>query len=174
MSEDTPQKTPRVFGIGLSRTGTRSLVSALRVLGYRAVHWPQSMEEIDQAEAAADITVACRYKFLDATYPGSRFICTVRNLEQWMRSIKAHYAELRRKRSLFAQEAEFLCYGGTKFREAEFQRAWCNHVMGIAEHFASRADDLLWFDVSYGWEHLCKFLGKPVPDKPFPWANRRF
>jgi hypothetical protein len=22
-----------------------------------------------------------------------------------------------------------------------------------------------------GWEPLCKFLGKPVPDEPFPWAN---
>lgn len=22
-----------------------------------------------------------------------------------------------------------------------------------------------------GWEPLCEFLGKPVPDEPFPWVN---
>lgn len=26
-------------------------------------------------------------------------------------------------------------------------------------------------DLSDGWEPLCKFLGVPVPDEPFPRAN---
>lgn len=30
---------------------------------------------------------------------------------------------------------------------------------------------LLEWDISDGWEPLCKFLGKPVPDIPFPHAN---
>jgi hypothetical protein len=33
------------------------------------------------------------------------------------------------------------------------------------------ADRLLVFDVKQGWEPLCKFLGKPVPDQPFPRLN---
>lgn len=32
-------------------------------------------------------------------------------------------------------------------------------------------DRLLEWDISDGWEPLCKFLGKPVPDVPFPHAN---
>lgn len=32
-------------------------------------------------------------------------------------------------------------------------------------------DKLLVFDVSEGWEPLCKFLGVPVPDVPFPHEN---
>ena len=32
-------------------------------------------------------------------------------------------------------------------------------------------DRLLEWDISDGWEPLCKFLGKPVPDIPFPHAN---
>ncbi|MGH2346345.1 MAG: sulfotransferase [Chloroflexota bacterium] len=27
------------------------------------------------------------------------------------------------------------------------------------------------FDVKQGWEPLCRFLGAPVPDKPFPRLN---
>ena len=33
------------------------------------------------------------------------------------------------------------------------------------------AERLLVFDVRDGWEPLCKFLGKPVPDEPFPNGN---
>ncbi len=30
---------------------------------------------------------------------------------------------------------------------------------------------LLIFDVKQGWEPLCKFLGKPIPEVPFPNTN---
>lgn len=32
-------------------------------------------------------------------------------------------------------------------------------------------DKLLVFDVREGWAPLCKFLGKPIPDVPFPNTN---
>lgn len=32
-------------------------------------------------------------------------------------------------------------------------------------------EKLLVFEPSQGWEPLCKFLGKPVPDQPFPHVN---
>lgn len=32
-------------------------------------------------------------------------------------------------------------------------------------------DRLLEWYIEDGWEPLCKFLGKPVPDTPFPHAN---
>ncbi len=35
------------------------------------------------------------------------------------------------------------------------------------------ADRLLVFDVREGWGPLCAFLGKPVPDVPFPRVNSR-
>jgi hypothetical protein len=34
-------------------------------------------------------------------------------------------------------------------------------------------DRLLVFDVAEGWEPLCRFLGVPVPDEPFPHVNDR-
>ncbi|KAE8378529.1 efflux pump antibiotic resistance protein [Aspergillus bertholletiae] len=34
-------------------------------------------------------------------------------------------------------------------------------------------DRLLEYKLSDGWEPLCEFLGKPVPDKPFPHLNEK-
>ena len=34
-------------------------------------------------------------------------------------------------------------------------------------------DQLLIFDLSDGWEPLCKFLGKPIPNKEFPHRNKQ-
>jgi len=36
---------------------------------------------------------------------------------------------------------------------------------------ATPADRLLLFKLEEGWEPLCKFLGKPIPDVPFPRVN---
>lgn len=35
------------------------------------------------------------------------------------------------------------------------------------------AEKLLVFEVSQGWGPLCRFLGKPVPQQPFPHVNDR-
>ncbi|CAK8680229.1 unnamed protein product [Clavelina lepadiformis] len=32
-------------------------------------------------------------------------------------------------------------------------------------------DKLLVYNLKEGWESLCKFLDKPVPDQQFPYAN---
>lgn len=34
-------------------------------------------------------------------------------------------------------------------------------------------EQLLEYELGSGWEPLCKFLGKPVPDEPFPQINDR-
>ena len=33
-------------------------------------------------------------------------------------------------------------------------------------------EDLLIWNVKEGWEPLCKFLGKPIPEQPFPHDNK--
>ena len=66
----------KVFGIGLTRTGTTSLTEGLKVLGYSAIHCPMSYKEIDSFEASTDTAVAARFEFLDLLYPESKFILT--------------------------------------------------------------------------------------------------
>ena len=44
-----------------------------------------------------------------------------------------------------------------------------SHVAEVKAHVP--ADRLLVFDVKDGWEPLCTFLRKPVPEKPLPHDN---
>ena len=51
----------------------------------------------------------------------------------------------------------------------ELLEAYERHVRRIQNLVP--AERLLVFDVAEGWEPLCAFLGKPVPDAPFPRTN---
>lgn len=42
----------------------------------------------------------------------------------------------------------------------------CNMIRGLVPK-----ERLLEWKVEDGWEPLCKFLGKPIPDEPFPHVN---
>ena len=45
-------------------------------------------------------------------------------------------------------------------------KAWVERVKSTVP-----PEKLLVFDVKEGWEPLCKFLNKPVPNEPFPNIN---
>jgi Sulfotransferase domain len=95
----------RLFGIGLSRTGTTSLTRALTLLGYSARHFSQDECTKDEVmtflttrpsalrltilrhvDALTDTPVCGTYRALDMAYPGSRFILTLREREGWLAS----------------------------------------------------------------------------------------
>ena len=44
------------------------------------------------------------------------------------------------------------------------------HNQDVRDAFAE-SDRFLEFEVAQGWEPLCAFLDKPVPDEPFPRVN---
>ena len=48
----------------------------------------------------------------------------------------------------------------------KYYNDWVEEVKRIVP-----ADRLLVFSVKEGWEPVCKFLGKPIPDEPFPFVN---
>ncbi|AEO62078.1 hypothetical protein MYCTH_2131264 [Thermothelomyces thermophilus ATCC 42464] len=48
----------------------------------------------------------------------------------------------------------------------DLRRPWLNMIRGLVPK-----ERLLEWYIEDGWELLCKFLGKPVPDVPFPHAN---
>jgi Sulfotransferase domain len=79
----------KVFGVGLSRTGTTSLHYALGFLGYRSIHFPpphQLRELLNFYDAAVDTPVACVFKELAEAYPDARFVLTVRDMDSWLAS----------------------------------------------------------------------------------------
>ena len=177
---------PRVFGIGLNKTGTTSLHEALGVLGYDALHWggpairklveaagdrgEPLLSRLDQRyDAFTDIeALSTGFELLDEQYPGSRFILTLRPVEDWIASRRQHVERNRRRAAAGEYHGSF-----TEIDEAAWRAAWDRHLNAVRTYFAGRGN-LLEVDLAAGdgWEALCSFLDEPVPSTPFPWGNR--
>lgn len=176
----------KIFGIGLSKTGTTSLAAALEIMGYRtkdypglAVYRPGDLSCIDplvleQNEALTDTPIPSFYRELDDRYPGSKFILTVRDIDGWLQSCKKQFTAKHAEKQNDAHGQLFMdLYGTTVFDEELFRRGYSRFVDGVLTHFKDRPQDLLVLDVAagQGWPELCAFLGKPIPEVPFPKAN---
>jgi hypothetical protein len=166
----------KIFGIGLSKTGTTSLTSALILLGYNAIHYPPTPElydAIEQCDAATDTSVACRFRELDRRFPGSKFILTVRNIDDWLISARHHFVG-RICRFDWELEVRRAIYGVTEWNHEEFRSAYFRHLSSVRSYFANRPADLLEFDLvgCHDWKALCAFLQVPAPTIPFPHEYR--
>lgn len=160
----------KIFGIGLSKTGTTSLHKALTILGYKAIHYPGSIAGIEAHDAITDVQGALAFKLWDVMYPGSRFIYTTRDKVPWLESCRSHFQ--RHSSNQFALSLRKAVYGMTGFDAGQFSRVYDEHDASVRDYFQER-DDLLEMDIcgGYGWDKLCSFLGKPVPRVPFPHEN---
>lgn len=172
----------KVFGIGLNKTGTRSLASATRLLGLRTMHKGDEATSalVDRAadegvpllthlgagfDAYFDVHgLVTRFAEVDAQYPGSRFILTTRDLDGWLDSREKHVQANRQREGY---DGTFL----TVDRQAWIAEREAHHA-AVHAYFAGRTD-LLVLDVVDGerWEVLAPFLGVRAPRVAFPWEN---
>jgi hypothetical protein len=80
---------------------------------------------------------------------------------------------------LFQNEADFyfVCDSARKqWSDGDIYnvKAYERGLLAHNEHVRAAAGDrLLEWEASQGWEPLCKFLGKAIPDEPFPRINER-
>jgi hypothetical protein len=168
----------KIFGIGLAKTGTTSLSEALRILDYSTIDYPLDLEGVNEHDAATDIPIADSFRLLDHRYPGSKFIYTVRERSEWLGSSMTHWARsIDSGRLTNARRAMLIkrLYGTIDFDAKLFAEAYDRHESHVFAYFANRHDDLLVLDIcrgENGWEPLCAFLRKEVPDHPFPQANK--
>ncbi len=182
----------KIFGLGLSKTGTSSLTDALNLLGVKAVHYPHDQRTYEELRAGryrlsileefrgvVDLPVAPFYAQLDREFPGSRFVLTVREKESWLRSCEVHWRLMMEWWENFPEFKRFhefisACVFGTlRFNRERFSYVYDTHVRNVREYFKGRPGDLLVMDicVGEGWEKLCPFLGLAAPPAPFPRAN---
>lgn len=170
-------KDHKVFCIGLGKTGTTSLKEAMRILGYRTIRLPLQWQGISDFDVALPGISAAMYEDLDAAYPGSKFILTVRDIGRWLKSVEH---DIQRKKDVVQDRMEerekiqLLLYGTAEFDRKRFEQAYCKHLERVEDYFKKRPDDLLVLDITTdaGWDRLCGFLGEPVPDVPFPHTNK--
>jgi hypothetical protein len=116
-------------------------------------------------------------------FPDAKVILTVRDPERWYDSIsntifKALEQPLP-ENDLAARGQRIMAKDIIVERHFDDRPLDKAHVLArYAEHNADvqrsvPAARLLTYDVAEGWAPLCAFLGVPVPDTPFPTANRR-
>lgn len=192
-----PARTGKVFGLGLSRTGTHSLTRALHVLGFDTVHYPLDEATLDTLvrgdacfphlehyDGITDITVAPYYEELDQAWPGSKFVLTVREEESWLHSCRNHWARFSRcseaneEITTSLRIHQFLraaVYASHDFDESRFRRVYRHHTEKVTSYFRGRDNDFLVLDIAAGegYERLAPFLGVPVPDQPFPHRSKK-
>ena len=105
---------PKIFGVGLSKTGTTSLSAAMNMLGYHSLHNDPTLvhfmhhdrQELltpsldssfnltgkyDDVDSVWDIPTAAYYRQLHEAYPDAKFILTVRSSPQvWYDSFRTY------------------------------------------------------------------------------------
>jgi hypothetical protein len=153
---------------------------------------------LEQWYAFSDLPFPLLYKQLDKAYPGSKFILTTRNTRDWLRSVEklwdARYNPTRWMWDVypFSNHIHTALYGRKDFDAAVFAERYQRHNAEVIEYFGDRQDpfgdrddlfgerdDLLVMDMDacQGWSEdarwrvLCRFLGCPIPDCPYPFEN---
>jgi hypothetical protein len=181
-----------ILGVGLSRTGTRSLHRACLSLGFRSLHaHPERFRDVlrgtdnrpsfrifDDVDAVFDLPAAHFYPELLAAYPDCKVILSVRAEDSWFVSINNHYARLREQwrddpgQLDDIRRVQKYVYGSEDVSEFLYRKKFRDHNRGVVAGVP--ADRLLVIDVcaGEGWEKLCPFLGRPSPRHLFPWENR--
>jgi hypothetical protein len=184
----------KVFGIGLSRTGTTSLSAALGTLGLRSFHWafrPEGrilrLEDAYFCDAISDINAAFCFETLARMFPKAKFIYTTRPQDAWERSIIRHYGartpgELKQRlcetpvtdAPAPAPLKHALLYHaihhGLYTEHRTWRDAYAAHDRAVRGFFGP-SPRLMEFDIferKEGWNELCRFLGRPLPQAPYP------
>lgn len=105
-------RKPKIFGIGLNKTGTTSLKTAMEELGFSTGYQPKAEKLILDwknrnfknlisycytAQFFQDVPFSLPFTYvaLDNAFPGSKFILTIRNDDhQWYNSITKFHSKL--------------------------------------------------------------------------------
>ncbi len=175
----------KVFGIGLNKTGTTTLQHCGTALGYHCSGSSRQFlkevkirnnlsnleKHVDYYDLFQDWPWPLLYREVDRIAPGSKFILTVRRNEQaWLESLKKHSMRTRPIR-----HSRKIVYGHRypHYYPDEYLAVYRRHNDEVRSYFADRQNDFveLCWEHGDGWDKLCGFLGKEIPDAPFPHAN---
>jgi hypothetical protein len=167
----------KVFGVGLSRTGTTSFCRALEMVGFSPLHEPQSLDQVKAHDAACDLSVAARYKEFDGLFPGSKFVLTFREKNYWAPSAIRHYALMEQigfVPSEWLKEAMLRIYGTLaphKLSPERLGEIQDQHIREVRAHFFGhgRGGDLLIVDVCTDRKAFVKLVD--FLDIRFPHLN---
>lgn len=177
----------KIWGIGWAKTGTTTLGECFKILGY--MHQSQDLslvEDISRGDMSRILALAhtkdtfedwpwiILYKQLDRAFPGSRFVLTKREPENWLRSYE-HMIAGQGEASKELNEIRRTLYGlpFPEVTRSQLIDRYEKHNDEVEQYFRDRPTDLLIVDWEQGddWKVLCDFLRRDIPELPFPHAN---
>ncbi|CEP07217.1 hypothetical protein [Parasitella parasitica] len=135
-------------------------------------------------DAATDWLGAYFYEELLARNPHAKVVLTERPFEDWYKSVKntIHLAVTEKEESkpgspyyFFGQLCRKIILDGKIVDKEAFsdkesiKKYYDNHTQKIKDIVPK--DQLYCLKIGEGWEGLCQFLGKPVPEEPYPNLN---
>lgn len=179
---ETVRVENKVFGIGFQKTGTSSLKRALVILGYRVAgpNWikdPNIQETvydkafalIDEFDAFQDNPWPILYKEIAEKYPTSKFVLTKRPVEDWIVSVTKHFGS-----NITPMRTWIYGVGNPVDNEEKFKDRYVRHNNEVEAYFRDCPERLLMMNITEGdgWNLLCPFLGREMPSKAFPHANK--
>jgi len=176
----------KIFGIGISKTGTTSLNTALNLLNIESRNFPmdrtkeqklfipRTFEDWNSQEAWCNVPCVWHLEELDNAFPNSKFIYTIRNKQDWLDSCRKFWI----KKDNFKLDSMIRMMHRSTFTVNEYNEDifsqrydyWTDYVMN---YFEDRVD-LLLLNICEGnpWVELCNFLEYDVPTIPFPHKNK--
>lgn len=192
----------RVIGSGLGRTGTKSLQTALNLLGFGPCHHmvevfthPETMPLWIEAGAGrpdweaifagyasmVDYPGAAYWRQLADYYPDAKVLHSVRDPDDWFDSTQATiFAEGGMPARAIASgegsmAAFFKSFSGGVSGDMHDRAQLTAYFRGHTEAVkaAIAPERLLVYEMGQGWAPLCAFLGVAVPDAPYPSENSR-
>lgn len=187
---------PKIFGIGLSKTGTTALAAALRTLGFHTLHWsnPLTGEVISEHDfpifdAFLDTPISFRFETLYYLFPNSRFIFTNRPYDSWLGSMTRHWqrhlgsSDFDRIKAAMAKPGQYQ-YGeefrvinrSLYFNYSNYREAFEAHEKRVRNFFSDKPRErFLELNIlaGEGWPELCAFVKRDSPVRtPFPRENQ--
>ena len=177
----------KIFILGLPRTGTTSVCSALLDRGFKVAHTAYTQQSIELSDVIADTPVYCDYPFLDSYYPKSKFIYLDRNLKFWAPSMQDLLSKIRKKMISKTRgyhpllERCLLDVFGSDVLSTEGQglghlkHAYLKHKQAVIAYFKDRSEDCLFVDMSSrdSYSKVCRFIGVDDVEALFPMLNTK-
>ncbi len=174
----------KIAGIGWHKTGTTTLCHCMREFGFDHRSWEPDDFELwrhgdleslmgiaAEHESCDDFPWPFLFRELDERFPGTKFILTLRkDPETWFGSICKHA-----DRTGPLEYREWVYGRAMPHADPErFLAAYNGHNAAVRDHFRDRPGDLLevCWENGDGWLELAAFLGRDVPAREFPHANR--
>jgi len=170
---------PRVFAIGLERTGTRSLARALENLGYSVTGQNGPLNRPRISKVYRDVAIRTSYKaeafygnpwplvFQDMSrlWPNAKFILTIRDPQEWVASMAKSFGgtQTHIRRLQYG-------HGDPVGQEPQYIERMIAHETAVREYFREAPSSFLTMDITAGdgYKTLSDFLKKPFPEDGFP------